>query len=89
MINVSNNSTIVCFFILFTSYSSFFKSGLCVKARTESGQKLFLNICQTTEIPAPETITDTQLLEVMDDETPSNYRIPMSIGNERTETDKC
>ncbi|XP_015519616.1 PIH1 domain-containing protein 1 isoform X1 [Neodiprion pinetum] len=62
--------------------------GSCVKAKTECGQKVFLNICLTTEIPAPEEISETQLLKLIEDETPSSYRIPMSIGQERMESDK-
>ncbi|XP_046739611.1 PIH1 domain-containing protein 1-like isoform X2 [Diprion similis] len=61
--------------------------GSCVKAKTECGQKVFLNICLTTEIPAPEEISETQLLKLIEDEAPSSYRIPMSIGNQRMESD--
>lgn len=34
-------------------------------------------------------ISDTELVELVEQETPSSYRIPMSIGQERMETDKC
>ncbi|XP_012252460.2 PIH1 domain-containing protein 1-like [Athalia rosae] len=62
--------------------------GACIKAKTECGQKVFLNICVTPEIPAPEVISEEKLMELIQDETPSSYRIPMSIGQERMETDK-
>ncbi|XP_024939053.1 PIH1 domain-containing protein 1 isoform X2 [Cephus cinctus] len=61
--------------------------GACVKTKTSSGEKIFLNICQTTEIPPPDDISETKLIELMEDENPS-YCIPMSIGQEKTEVDK-
>jgi len=47
-----------------------------------------VNICTSDKIPPPEDISDTKLLELLNDEMPA-YTIPMSIGFERMEADKC
>ncbi|XP_050309357.1 PIH1 domain-containing protein 1-like [Anthonomus grandis grandis] len=64
--------------------------GLCVKTKElPSNVKIFVNICTTDAIPPPKDITEEELLEILDaeDESP-NYRVPMSIGEIRTEKDK-
>ncbi|GLV32341.1 PIH1 domain containing 1 [Carabus blaptoides fortunei] len=62
--------------------------GFCVKSRTTNNDKLFVNICQTDAIPAPEDISEAQLLEILQSDTPSTFRVPMSIGDARPEVDK-
>lgn len=62
--------------------------GFCVKTRTINNDKIFVNICQTDAIPAPEDISEGQLLEILQSDTPSEFRVPMSIGDSRPEPDK-
>lgn len=62
--------------------------GICVKSKTTGGEKVFLNICVSDKIPPPEDVSDTKLFELLSDEVPA-YTIPMSIGTERMEVDKC
>lgn len=62
--------------------------GMCVKFFTTEGDKSFVNVCHTREIPAPREITDEELIEVLESENPSSYRMPMSISDPHTETDK-
>lgn len=57
--------------------------------------KVFINICQTDAIPAPENITEEKLIEIwqasQDENTPDEelqFRVPMSIGEIRSENDK-
>ena len=69
-------------------YKSFDFSGVCVKMRTESGDKGFINICHTSEIPSPEDISDVELLNNFDMTSEPSFVIPMSIGQERLEPDK-
>ena len=53
---------------------------------------MFINICTSSSVPAPKTISEQELLEILDkyddesDETVS-YRVPMSIGEGHTELD--
>ncbi|KYN06465.1 PIH1 domain-containing protein 1 [Cyphomyrmex costatus] len=63
--------------------------GICMKTRTVNGEKVFVNICTSDKIPPPEDISDTKLLELINehDEVPA-YVIPMSIGFERIEADR-
>lgn len=60
-----------------------------MKAHKQSNnEKCFINICQSDAIPAPEDISVEQLAEILASETPSTYKIPMSITELRLTTDK-
>ncbi|XP_055712075.1 PIH1 domain-containing protein 1 isoform X3 [Phlebotomus papatasi] len=64
--------------------------GFCIKAhRTENGGKLFVNICQTEDIPAPKDITEEELMKILNSDAPNSYKIPMSIGEPRMTKDKA
>uniref|UniRef100_A0A1E1VZY8 PIH1 N-terminal domain-containing protein n=1 Tax=Pectinophora gossypiella TaxID=13191 RepID=A0A1E1VZY8_PECGO len=63
--------------------------GFCVKTFTKpEGKKVFVNICLTESIPCPRDITNDELMQILNSEDPSSYRVPMSIGEGRTEPDK-
>ncbi|XP_031617800.1 PIH1 domain-containing protein 1-like [Contarinia nasturtii] len=63
--------------------------GLCVKAfRKTNNEKCFVNICTSDGIPPPEDISADQLTMILSSETPSNYKIPMSITELRLTPDK-
>lgn len=47
-----------------------------------------MNICQSDAIPAPEDISTEQLTEILRSETPSTYKVPMSITELRLTPDK-
>lgn len=80
---------------LFTSYlviltfiSFITIAGLCVKSFTKpDNKKMFVNICLTDAIPCPRDITNDELMQILSSEDPSSYRVPMSIGEGRTEPD--
>lgn len=55
----------------------------------ENNEKVFINICQSHGIPAPEDISVEQLTEILASETPSTYKIPMSITQLRITKDKA
>lgn len=60
-----------------------------MKAHKQSNnEKCFINICQSDAIPTPEDISVEQLTEILASETPSTYKIPMSITELRLTTDK-
>lgn len=48
-----------------------------------------MNICQSDAIPVPEDISVEQLTEILASETPSTYKIPMSITELRLTPDKA
>ncbi|XP_054263845.1 PIH1 domain-containing protein 1-like [Macrosteles quadrilineatus] len=62
--------------------------GFVVKTRSESGEKIFLNICHTEDIPPPRDLSDAELIKILESEEPSSYRLPMSIGDLHQESDK-
>lgn len=63
--------------------------GFCVKTFTKpDNRKMFVNICLTDAIPCPRDITNDELMQILSSEDPSSYRVPMSIGEGRTESDK-
>lgn len=62
---------------------------MCVKAhRSTNNEKIFINICTSDGIPPPEDISPDQLTEILSSESPSNYKIPMSITELRLTPDK-
>ncbi|CAL8143840.1 unnamed protein product [Orchesella dallaii] len=66
--------------------------GLCVKTfDKETGQKVFVNICKTNEIPEPDfDYTDEQIANILSngsDDDVGDIRIPMSIGEKHEEKD--
>lgn len=46
-----------------------------------------MNICLTDAIPCPRDISNEELMQILSSEDPSSYRVPMSIGEGRTEPD--
>lgn len=50
-------------------------------------KKVFINICQTDAIPPPKDISVEDLEDILDSED-SGFKIPMSIGEIRSEADK-
>lgn len=65
------------------------RPGFCVKTFTKSDfKKVFVNICLTEAIPCPRDISNEELMQILNSEDPSSYRVPMSIGEGRTEQDK-
>ncbi|XP_053612317.1 PIH1 domain-containing protein 1-like [Plodia interpunctella] len=65
------------------------RPGMCVKTFTKpDNKKLFVNICLTDAIPCPRDITNNELMQILSSEDPSSYRVPMSIGEGRSEEDK-
>ncbi|CAL7934496.1 unnamed protein product [Xylocopa violacea] len=61
--------------------------GICIKAKTDAREKVFLNICTSDKIPPPDDISQQKLFEILSEEN-SDFVIPMSIGSERLEPDK-
>ncbi|XP_068237469.1 PIH1 domain-containing protein 1 [Palaemon carinicauda] len=64
------------------------KIGLCVKTRDEEKNKVFINVCTSDAIPTPEDISDEELISILESEEPSDFRVPMSIGQPHSEKDK-
>ncbi|XP_055009037.1 PIH1 domain-containing protein 1 isoform X2 [Boleophthalmus pectinirostris] len=62
--------------------------GICIKTVLEpSKQKVFINICQSNSVPPPPDMSRDELVELLQSEDPSGYRVPMSLGEPHTEMD--
>lgn len=57
--------------------------------KTDDKTKVFINLCHHADIPAPEDITTEELIEVLSSKDPEKYCVPLSIGTEHEELDKC
>ncbi|XP_056307319.1 PIH1 domain-containing protein 1 isoform X2 [Danio aesculapii] len=62
--------------------------GMCVKTFSVSDKKkVFLNICQSQTVPPPPHLSQEALVELLESEDPTSYRVPMSLGEPHTEVD--
>ncbi|XP_055375716.1 PIH1 domain-containing protein 1 [Condylostylus longicornis] len=62
--------------------------GMCIKAfKVNSEEKFFINLCQTDGIPPPKEISENDLTEILQSDTPSSFRIPMSISQKHETKD--
>ncbi|XP_029914946.1 PIH1 domain-containing protein 1 [Myripristis murdjan] len=62
--------------------------GMCVKTLSQPDkQKIFINICQSNSVPPPPELSKEELVELLESEDPTGYRVPMSLGEPHTEID--
>ncbi|XP_051898983.1 PIH1 domain-containing protein 1 isoform X2 [Pristis pectinata] len=61
--------------------------GFCVKTKTRSSEKVFINVCKSDQIPPPPDLSEEDLVTLLESEDPSGYRIPMSLGEPHAEVD--
>ncbi|XP_020807940.1 PIH1 domain-containing protein 1-like [Drosophila serrata] len=63
--------------------------GICVKSfKVNSNEKFFINVCQAPEVPAPEDVTEEELIAILESPTPGSFRVPMSISEPRHTKDR-
>ncbi|PVD28984.1 hypothetical protein C0Q70_11581 [Pomacea canaliculata] len=63
--------------------------GFCVKLKTSRNEKVFMNICQSENVPPAKDLTDDELLEILKGDDLTKFRVPMSIGEPHAEIDKA
>ncbi|XP_076809676.1 PIH1 domain-containing protein 1-like [Clavelina lepadiformis] len=66
--------------------------GCCIKTKnTKTNEKVFINICTSSSVPTPDSITEEKLLKMLDNlENPNqmvDYKVPMSVGPPHAEID--
>ncbi|KAM9457102.1 PIH1 domain-containing protein 1 [Clarias gariepinus] len=62
--------------------------GLCVKTFTlPDKQKVFVNICQSADVPPPPPVSHDALVELLESDDPTGYKVPMSLGEAHAEMD--
>uniref|UniRef100_A0A8D8PLA4 PIH1 domain-containing protein 1 n=1 Tax=Cacopsylla melanoneura TaxID=428564 RepID=A0A8D8PLA4_9HEMI len=62
--------------------------GICIKTRKQDGEKVFINLCHTKDIPAPRSIDEAELLKILESDQPGSYKIAMSLADAHIEADK-
>ncbi|KAF5293186.1 hypothetical protein FQA39_LY13654 [Lamprigera yunnana] len=63
--------------------------GFCIKSKElTSNTKVFVNVCYSDTIPPPNDISEEELVLICNTEEKSSFRVPMSIGEIMTDTDK-
>lgn len=53
-----------------------------------SNEKFFINICHTSEIPAPKDISETELHKLIETENATEFKVPLSVTKPRKGKDK-
>lgn len=62
---------------------------MCIKTFiVGSNAKFFVNICHTDEMPAPIDITEAELHKLIEDQRPSEFKVPLSMTKPRECMDK-
>ena len=70
-------------------FNSFLIVGMCIKAfKLKSKEKFFINICHTSEIPAPKDITETELHKLLETQNATGFKVPLSVTKPRETKDK-
>jgi len=63
--------------------------GLCLKTfKNGTKEKFFINVCHTSEIPAPRDITESELHKLIEKQNASNFKVPLSVTKPRIGKDK-
>lgn len=62
--------------------------GFCLKTKNDKNEKVFVNICMADNVPAPQDLSDEELIKLLESDDPTGFRIPMSIGEPHAEIDK-
>lgn len=63
------------------------KPGYVMKLRNKKEEKVFINICTSEKVPAAKNVSDEELVEVLQSVDPTQYRVPMSLGEPHVEVD--
>ncbi|XP_027019859.1 PIH1 domain-containing protein 1 isoform X1 [Tachysurus fulvidraco] len=62
--------------------------GFCVKTFSlPDKQKVFVNICKSADVPPPPPISHDALVDLLDSDDPTGYKVPMSLGEAHAEMD--
>ena len=64
------------------------KPGFVIKTKNEAGEKIFMNILSSFELPAPKEISDAELQQLLEDPDATQFKVPLALGDPHAETDK-
>ena len=61
----------------------------CLKTKSNlSNEKIFINVCTSDAMKKPRDVTDDELVEIIRTQDSSQFRVPLSLGEPRTELDR-
>lgn len=63
------------------------KPGYVMKLRNSQNEKVFINVCTSDKVPVPKDVSDQELAEILQSVDPTQYRVPMSLGEPHAEVD--
>lgn len=63
------------------------KPGFVMKLRNSKEEKVFINICTSEKVPAAKEVSEEELAEALQSLDPTQYRVPMSLGEPHVELD--
>lgn len=63
------------------------KPGYVMKLRNKKEEKVFINICTSEKVPEAKDVSDEELVKVLESVDPTQYRVPMSLGEPHVEVD--
>ena len=64
------------------------KPGFVIKTKNEAGEKIFMNILASSELPPPKDISDAELEQLLEDPDATQFKVPLALGDPHAETDK-
>ena len=64
------------------------KPGFVIKLKNDTGEKIFVNVLSSSELPPPKDISEAELQQLIDDPDATQFRIPLALGDPHAETDK-
>merc|ERR1712226_1543755 len=64
-------------------------SGCCMKCKSKTGEKVFVNLCTSDLLPDPPDVGEDELVQILSSEEAPDFRMPMSIGEPHTELDNA
>ena len=64
------------------------KPGFVIKTKNQAGEKIFMNILSSSELPAPKDISEVELQRLLDDPDATQFKVPLALGDPHAETDK-
>ena len=64
------------------------KPGFVIKIKNDTGEKIFMNVLSSSELPPPKDISEHELQQLIDNPDATQFRIPLALGDPHAETDK-
>uniref|UniRef100_A0A8C3S4F7 PIH1 N-terminal domain-containing protein n=1 Tax=Chelydra serpentina TaxID=8475 RepID=A0A8C3S4F7_CHESE len=61
--------------------------GFCIKTHAGAQEKVFVNVCRSLHVPPPPDLSREELECLIESDSASSFRVPMSLGEPHAELD--